>query len=129
MVAVLAATPNFQRRILAAGEMRELGVASPVLHREAGILTGKTGKIDWVIGVAGDAKEIVEGAVDAGVPREQTRFFASSEEAATFLEDFFTAGDVLLVKGSRGVQMERIVESLLARHAAPLEIPRQEVRH
>src|SRR5580700_5018147 len=129
MVAVLAATPNFRRRILAAGEMRELGVASPVLHREAGVFTAKTGKVDWVIGVAGDAREIVEGAVDAGVPREQTKFFASSEEAATFLEDFLTAGDVLLVKGSRGVQMERIVESLLARHAAPLEIPRQEVRH
>src|SRR5271155_2311871 len=129
MVAVLAATPNFQRRILAAGEMRELGVASPALHREAGVFTAKTGKVDWVIGVEGDAKEIVEGAIDAGVPREQTRFFASSEEAATFLEHFLTAGDVLLVKGSRGVQMERIVESLLARHAAPLEIPRQEVRH
>jgi UDP-N-acetylmuramoyl-tripeptide--D-alanyl-D-alanine ligase len=129
MVAVLAATPNFQRRILAAGEMRELGVASPVLHREAGVFTAKTGKVDWVIGVEGDAKEIVEGAIDAGIPREQTKFFASSQEAAAFLEDFLTAGDVLLVKGSRGVQMERIVESLLARHAAPLEIPRQEVRH
>jgi UDP-N-acetylmuramoyl-tripeptide--D-alanyl-D-alanine ligase len=104
-------------------------VASPGLHREAGIFTAKTGKIDWVIGVEGDAKEIVEGAVAAGVPREQTRFFASSEQAAAFLEDLLTAGDVLLVKGSRGVQMERIVESLLARHAAPVEIARQEVRH
>jgi UDP-N-acetylmuramoyl-tripeptide--D-alanyl-D-alanine ligase len=129
MVAVLAATPNFQRRILAAGEMRELGVASPVLHREAGVFTAKTGKVDWVIGVAGDAKEIVEGAVAAGLPREQTKFFPSSEEAAAFLEEFLSAGDVLLVKGSRGVQMERIVESLLARHAAAVEIPRQEVRH
>jgi UDP-N-acetylmuramoyl-tripeptide--D-alanyl-D-alanine ligase len=129
MVAVLAATPNFQRRILAAGAMRELGVASPALHREAGIFAAKTRKVDWVIGVEGDAKEIVEGAVAAGVPREQTKFFASSEEAAAFLGDFLTAGDVLLVKGSRGVQMERIVESLLARHAAPVEIPRQEVRH
>src|SRR3984957_4071797 len=105
MVAVLAATPNFQRRILAAGEMRELGAASPVLHREAGTFTAKTAKVDWVIGVEGDAKEIVEGAVAAGIPRAQTRFFASSEEAATFLEGFLTAGDVLLVKGSRGVKM------------------------
>src|SRR5580700_6198213 len=129
MVSVLAATPNFQRRILAAGEMRELGTTSPELHRKAGVFTAKTGQVDWVIGVAGDAKEIVEGAVAAGIPRAQTKFFASSEEAATFLVDFLTAGDVLLVKGSRGVQMERIVESLLARHAAPLEIPRQEVRH
>ncbi|MGB9465610.1 MAG: UDP-N-acetylmuramoyl-tripeptide--D-alanyl-D-alanine ligase [Candidatus Acidiferrum sp.] len=129
MVAVLAATPNFQRRILAAGEMRELGVASPVLHREAGIFTAKTGKVDWVIGVEGDAEQIVEGAISAGIPRTQTRFFSSSQDAAKFLEDFIKAGDVLLVKGSRGVKMECIVEALLTRYAAPGEIPRQEVRH
>jgi UDP-N-acetylmuramoyl-tripeptide--D-alanyl-D-alanine ligase len=109
--------------------MRELGAASPVLHREAGIFTAKTGKVDWVIGVAGDAKEIVEGAVAAGIPRAQTKFFASSEQAATFLENFIAAGDVLLVKGSRGVKMERIVEVLIVRYAAPGEVPQQEVRH
>ncbi len=129
MVSVLAATPNFQRRILAAGEMRELGVASPALHREAGIFAAKTGKLDWVIGVEGDAREIVEGAISAGIPRAQTRFFPSSEDAARFLEELIAPGDVLLVKGSRGVKMERIVETLLTRHAAPGEIPRQEVRH
>jgi UDP-N-acetylmuramoyl-tripeptide--D-alanyl-D-alanine ligase len=129
MVSVLAATPNFQRRILAAGEMRELGPSSPALHREAGVFTAKTGKVDWVIGVEGDAEQIVEGAISAGIPRAQTRFFASSEDAAKFLADFITAGDALLVKGSRGVKMERIVETLLTRYAAPGEIPRQEVRH
>jgi UDP-N-acetylmuramoyl-tripeptide--D-alanyl-D-alanine ligase len=129
MVSVLAATPNFQRRILAAGEMRELGPASPMLHREAGIFTAKTGKIDWVIGVEGDAEQIIEGAVSAGTPRMQTRFFSSSQDAARFLGDFINPGDVLLVKGSRGVKMECIVEALLTRYAAPGEIPRQEVRH
>jgi UDP-N-acetylmuramoyl-tripeptide--D-alanyl-D-alanine ligase len=129
MVSVLAATPNFQRRILAAGEMRELGPASPMLHREAGIFTAKTGKIDWVIGVEGDAEQIIEGAVSAGTPRTQTRFFSSSQDAARFLGDFINPGDVLLVKGSRGVKMECIVEALLTRYAAPGEIPRQEVRH
>jgi len=117
MIAVLAATPNFKRRILAAGEMRELGKTSPELHREAGSFAAKTGKIDWVVGVAGDASQIVEGAVTAGVPTFQTKFFASSEEAANFLVDFVTAGDLLLVKGSRGVKMERIVEALVTKHA------------
>jgi len=129
MVSVLAATPNFQRRILAAGEMRELGTTSPALHREAGLFTAKTGKVDWVIGVEGAAEQIVEGAISAGIPRAQTKFFTSSEQAAQFLGDFIRAGDVLLVKGSRGVKMERIVEALLMRYAAPGEIPRQEVRH
>lgn len=129
MVAVLAATPNFQRRIVAAGEMRELGPSSPQLHREAGIFAAKTGKIDWVIGVEGDAEQIVEGAISAGTPCEHTRFFPSAEEASKFLEEFLSPGDVLLVKGSRGVMMERIVETLLTHFAAPGELPRQEVRH
>src|SRR5882762_5056663 len=120
MTELLAATPNFRRRILAAGEMRELGTVSPELHREAGQFAAKTGKIDWVVGVEGDATQIVEGAVAAGVPRAQTKMFASSEEAAKFLADFVAPGDLLLVKGSRGVKMERIVESLLAAHAPAL---------
>jgi UDP-N-acetylmuramoyl-tripeptide--D-alanyl-D-alanine ligase len=128
MIKVLAATPNYRRRILAAGEMRELGATSPQLHREAGKFAAETGKIDWVIGVEGDGAQIVEGAVTAGVPRAQTRVFASSEEAAKFLADFVAPGDLLLVKGSRGVKMERIVESLLAIHAPELENA-EKVRH
>src|SRR5437016_9944052 len=129
MTELLAATPNFRRRILAAGEMRELGTASPELHRESGQFAAKTGKIDWIIGVAGDAAQIVEGAVAAGLPRERAKFFATPQEAGEFLESFIVSGDLLLVKGSRGVKMEQIVESLIARHAAPGEIMGQEVPH
>src|SRR6266567_877622 len=129
MTELLAATPNFQRRILVAGEMRELGNASPELHREAGQFAAKTGKVDWVVGVAGDASQIVEGAVGAGLPRGRTKFFATPQEAAEFLETLVTPGDLLLVKGSRGVKMEQIVESLIARHTAPGEFSDQEVRH
>jgi UDP-N-acetylmuramoyl-tripeptide--D-alanyl-D-alanine ligase len=128
MIKVLAATPNYRRRILAAGEMRELGATSPHLHREAGKFTADTGKIDWVVGVEGDAAQIVEGAVTAGIPRSQTKVFASSEEAAKFLADFVAPGDLLLVKGSRGVKMERIVETLLAVHAPELA-GTEKVRH
>ncbi len=129
MTELLAATPNFRRRILAAGEMRELGTASRELHREAGQFAAKSGKIDWIIGVAGDAAEIVEGAVAAGLPRARAKFFATPQEAAEFLAGFIGSGDLLLVKGSRGVKMEQIVEALIARHAAPGEITSQEVRH
>src|SRR5215468_6436860 len=129
MTELLAATPNFQRRILVAGEMRELGSASPELHGEAGQFATKTGKVDWVIGVAGDASQIVEGAVAAGLSRSRTKFFPSPLEAAEFLESFVVPGDLLLVKGSRGVKMEQIVDALIARHAAPGEYSRQEVRH
>jgi UDP-N-acetylmuramoyl-tripeptide--D-alanyl-D-alanine ligase len=129
MTELLAATPNYHRRILAAGEMRELGTASAELHREAGRFAAKTGKIDWVIGVAGDAVQIVEGALEAGLPHAQTKFFPTPEEAAEFLGALLVAGDLLLVKGSRGVKMERIVEALIARHSTQDEFSGQEQRH
>ncbi len=129
MTELLAATPNFRRRILAAGEMRELGIASAELHREAGQFAAKTGKIDWVIGVAGNATQLVEGAVAGGLPSARARFFATPQEAAEFLAGFIVSGDLLLVKGSRGVKMEQIVETLIARHAAPGEFTGPEVRH
>jgi UDP-N-acetylmuramoyl-tripeptide--D-alanyl-D-alanine ligase len=133
MTELLAATPNFKRRILAAGEMRELGNSSAELHRAAGKFAAQTGKIDWIIGVSGDATEIVEGAVAAGFPRANAKFFSAPENAAKFLEDFLISGDLLLVKGSRGVKMERIVEALIARHAETRGTqnlgPRAEVRH
>jgi UDP-N-acetylmuramoyl-tripeptide--D-alanyl-D-alanine ligase len=129
MTELLVATPNFRRRILAAGEMRELGAASAQLHREAGQFAAKTTKIDWIIGVAGDAAQIVEGAVAAGFSRGHAKFFQTPQEAAEFLGDLMTSGDLLLVKGSRGVKMEQIVEALIARHAAHGEFSSQEVQH
>lgn len=122
MINLLAATPGYNRRILAAGEMRELGPSSPELHRQAGEHAGKSGKIDFVIGVQGDAAQIVEGAVAGGVNREHARFFATPTEAAQFLAEFLKPGDLLLVKGSRSVKMERIVDALLGRFV-PMDAP------
>jgi UDP-N-acetylmuramoyl-tripeptide--D-alanyl-D-alanine ligase len=127
MTELLAATPGFRRRILAAGEMRELGKDSAELHREAGRLAAQTGAIDFIVGVAGDAKEILAGAVAAGFPSANTRFYANSEEAAQGLKELAASDDLLLVKGSRGVQMEKIVEALLV-VCAPGQAT-QEVKH
>jgi UDP-N-acetylmuramoyl-tripeptide--D-alanyl-D-alanine ligase len=113
----LVSAPGYRRRILAAGEMLELGETSPRLHRDAGLHAARTGKIDWIIGVQGAAEEIIRGAVDAGFGAAQTRFFATSDEAAKFIAEFLAPGDLLLVKGSRGVRMERIVEALKQAHA------------
>ena len=79
--------------------------------------------------MAGDAVQIVEGAVAAGMPRAQARFFATPQEAAEFLGSLVASGDLVLVKGSRGVKMEQIVDALIARYAAPGEFSGQEVRH
>jgi UDP-N-acetylmuramoyl-tripeptide--D-alanyl-D-alanine ligase len=129
MIELLAATPGFKRRILAAGEMRELGPNSPQLHRDGGAFAAKSGKIDLVIGVQGDAAQIVEGAVAAGLPRLHTKFFATPGEAAEFLADFVQPDDLLLVKGSRSVKMEKIVETLLGRLAPDDTRPSAGVEH
>jgi UDP-N-acetylmuramoyl-tripeptide--D-alanyl-D-alanine ligase len=129
MIEVLAATPDYRRRILAAGAMRELGPTSAQLHREAGAFAAETGKIDWLVGVEGDAAHIVEGAVAAGIPKARTRFFSSSHEAAGFLSDFVRSGDLLLVKGSRGVKMELLVESLQSRYPLHGVLDAEKVQH
>lgn len=117
MTGLLANTPASGRHILAAGEMLELGATSAELHREAGRAAAATGKLDWIVGVQRDAESFVRGAVDAGHPAARAKIFASSEEAGAFLADLVKPGDVVLVKGSRGVRMERIVEALDARFA------------
>ena len=112
LIQLLAATPGHRRRILAAGEMLELGTSSAELHRACGRLAGGLGKIDWIFGVQGCANDFVAAAVEAGHPRDRARFFENSAEAATFFESFVGRGDLLLLKGSRGVKMERILEAL-----------------
>jgi len=112
MVELLAHTPVSGRRILAAGEMLELGPASAELHREAGHAAAETGKLDWIIGVQGDGESLVRGAIEAGHPATRAKFLGSSVEAAGFVAGLVAPGDLLLVKGSRGVKMERIVEAL-----------------
>jgi UDP-N-acetylmuramoyl-tripeptide--D-alanyl-D-alanine ligase len=116
MMNLLARTPGYGRRILAAGEMLELGNDSLRLHTETGRHAAAQ-KLDWVIGVQGAAEGLVKGAVEAGLPSDRVRFFASSTDAAPFVAGLLAPGDLLLVKGSRGVKMERIVEAVRARYA------------
>jgi UDP-N-acetylmuramoyl-tripeptide--D-alanyl-D-alanine ligase len=120
-VEAITATPGYRRRLIVAGEMRELGSTSVELHRQCGREMARVGNVDWIFAVSGDAAEILEGAIAAGFPQHQTRFFESSLQAAEFLTEFLKAGDLLLVKGSRSVRMEAIVEALLTAYPHPLQ--------
>jgi UDP-N-acetylmuramoyl-tripeptide--D-alanyl-D-alanine ligase len=116
LLELLAATPGYRRRIVAAGEMLELGNSSAELHRECGRLAARMGRIDWIIGVQGRAEDFVKAAIDAGHRADRTRFFANSQEAAEFAKEFVEPGDILLLKGSRGVRMERVLEAIDAHY-------------
>ena len=124
---LLAATPGYRRRILAAGEMLELGASAPELHRECGRHAAALEKIDWIIGVQGNAAELVRAAIEAGHSKERARFFENSSEAAKFISGFIERGDLLLLKGSRGVRMEKILEAIeVGAQSHRFEIERRE---
>jgi UDP-N-acetylmuramoyl-tripeptide--D-alanyl-D-alanine ligase len=111
MMEVLSGTPSFTRRILIAGEMLELGSASDRLHSECGAYAASRG-LDMVIGIQGAAREIVRSAVKSGMSESQARFFSDAGTAADFVKGLLRSGDLLLVKGSRNVHTEKIVQSL-----------------
>src|SRR5687768_3364933 len=101
-----------KRLILIAGEMLELGPDEVSLHRDAGREIAETG-VNVVWGVRGLAKEIAQAAAEAGV--ESRRFFDSSDEAAAEVIKEVKQGDLVLIKGSRGVATEKVVKALRAR--------------
>jgi len=118
MAEALSRTPNAQRRIVVAGEMKELGTTSAELHRHAGEKIAALGNIDFLAGVTGDARHLVEGAVAAGLPADRARFFESKEAAAAWLCDNLRAGDWVLLKASRGVALETLLDALGSRFGA-----------
>jgi UDP-N-acetylmuramoyl-tripeptide--D-alanyl-D-alanine ligase len=105
-VDTLAAMPA-GRRIVVAGEMLELGPTGEQLHRECGrYMAG--GKVDFLLGVRGLAELMVEAAVEAGLKAE---FVATPEEAGEWLAREARDGDVVLLKASRGVKLEKALET------------------
>jgi UDP-N-acetylmuramoyl-tripeptide--D-alanyl-D-alanine ligase len=98
-----------RRRIVIAGEMLELGPDAPALHREVGEEIGRAG-VDVVWGVRGLAAAIVQGAQEAGL--RDTRFFETSNDAARALVNEVREGDLILIKGSRGVATDKIVKAI-----------------
>lgn len=98
-----------KRRIVIAGEMLELGSDSAQLHREAGREIARAG-IDLLWGIRGQAAEFIAGATEAGL--SATRFFESAADAAAAIIDEVKQGDLILVKGSRGVATDKVVRAI-----------------
>ena len=99
------------RKIVVAGEMLELGENERAIHAATGKQLAASG-IDFLIGVRGLAENLIEGAESL----KGRMFFESSMEAGEFLANEVRAGDLILVKGSRGVRTERVIEKLLEKY-------------
>ncbi len=108
MLELLRGTPA-RRRIAVLGEMLELGREAGTLHRGIGHFVAEQG-IDALLGVRGAARFMVDGAIEAGLSGSAASFFSSAEEAGDFLRGYVRAGDAVLFKGSRGVEVEKALE-------------------
>ncbi len=113
MARTLATDAEAQRRIVVAGEMLELGESGAELHQQTGREIAALG-IDVLIGVRGLAKYLVAGALEAGMQSAEAVFCETPEAAANVLQSTAQAGDLILVKGSRGVKTEIVVEKIKA---------------
>jgi len=105
MIRTLAARPA-QRRILVAGEMLELGEYASAMHAACGLTAAEAG-LDLVAGVQGNAVHLAAAACAGGVA---ALFLPNAEAAGGWLRQIMRPGDVVLVKGSRGVHLERAIE-------------------
>jgi UDP-N-acetylmuramoyl-tripeptide--D-alanyl-D-alanine ligase len=115
---VLAALQTFEvgagnrRRVVVLGDMLELGPIAEAAHRDAGRAVAASGAAEFV-GMGAHVRAAVEAARSAGL--SESHHTTAFEDTVALLLKRLAPGDALLVKGSRGMRMERVVDALMAR--------------
>ncbi len=99
------------RKIAALGDMKELGDFTEKAHKEVGVLAGET--VHTLITVGEAARFIAQGARESGLSADRIFSYDNSRDAASALSDMIRPGDVILVKGSQSMRMERVSAALL----------------
>ena len=100
------------RRIAVLGDMMELGSYTIDAHRSIGAAT--MGACDYLLTVGVRSKFIAEGAREKGMADDHIGIFDDSRAAGQWLQNFIQPGDVILVKGSQLVRLEKTVEEIMA---------------
>lgn len=95
------------------GDMLELGPLSEQLHQEIGQLIAMQ-NIDYLVTVGELSRDVIRGAVNANMSKDKCFNFKDSREAGLFLQNKIVPGDILLIKGSQSIRMERIIKELMA---------------
>jgi UDP-N-acetylmuramoyl-tripeptide--D-alanyl-D-alanine ligase len=101
-----------KRKIAVLGDMLEIGKYTLEAHEEIGRLVAKRTNILLTIGLRG--KFIAEAALKAGLPKKSIFSFMNVGEAGRFLQKIMQKGDLILVKASQGVRLEKIVKEVIA---------------
>jgi UDP-N-acetylmuramyl pentapeptide synthase len=100
--------------IIGLGDMLELGEESIPAHVEAGAMVAETGAHYFV--VIGDyAQEMIRGAVEGGFPPDRALVAASHEDMAERIRAVTQEGDLVLLKGSRGAALDKVVRILMGK--------------
>lgn len=110
-IKTLKEVKGVNRKVAVLGDMLELGKHTEEAHRRIGEVAREN--CDVLIVVGPRAQGIKNGALDAGMARENIFEFSNSFLAGEFLKDFIKKDDLILIKGSQGVRMERAVEAIL----------------
>ncbi len=100
-----------KRKIIILGDMLELGKFTEEEHRFLG--ESIVSVADILITVGPRAKFINEGAEEKGFKKENIYYFSEVNQIGDFLKDFIENGDILLIKGSQGVRLEKAVEAIM----------------
>jgi len=108
----LTASAGERRRVVVLGDMLELGPITDAAHREMGAAVAASGAAEF-IGLGRACRIAVEAAREAGLA--ESHHAATFEDTVAHLLKRLVPGDAVLVKGSRGMRMERVVDALLAR--------------
>jgi UDP-N-acetylmuramoyl-tripeptide--D-alanyl-D-alanine ligase len=123
---VMASLPKIEgaKKIAALGDMLELGPETEHAHREIGFKVVENG-IDFLVTVGEASKQTAAAAKEAGLSEGSIASFATSAEAGKFIQEKLKENDKILVKGSQGSRMEKIVKEIMAE---PLEARKLLVR-
>ncbi len=108
---VLAQVGGRRRRVLALGEMRELGPQSSEFHRRVGREAAAL-EPAFLLAVGPNSRWYVEGAAEAGLPLVSMMVVTTTDEAIAALRQAVRPGDVVLIKGSRTIEMEHVVAAM-----------------
>lgn len=108
---ILGEIDTKNKKIAILGDMLELGKYSVSEHKKIGEFAKKVCDILIVVGVR--AKDIMQGAIESGMSKENIFEFENSTEAGKFVKTIIKKNDVILVKGSQLMRMERVVENIM----------------
>lgn len=113
-IKTLSNSKNIGRKIAVIGDMLELGQVSEDAHREIGKYIAELGNINLLITVGERSRDINREAIINGFDENLSFNFATSDDARIFIQNRMKENDLVLVKGSQGVRMEKIVKEIMA---------------